>query len=93
MNDRVILHVDQNCFYASVEMLRRPELKKVPCAVAGDPDNRHGIILAKNQLAKEAGVKTGEAIWEANLKCRNLVLVPPDFACYLHYSCPLGTLP
>ena len=86
MNDRVILHVDQNCFYASVEMLRRPELKKVPCAVAGDPDNRHGIILAKNQLAKEAGVKTGEAIWEANLKCRDLVLVPPDFACYLHYS-------
>ncbi|NLZ67331.1 MAG: DNA polymerase IV [Clostridiaceae bacterium] len=86
MNDRVILHVDQNCFYASVEMLRRPELKKVPCAVAGDPANRHGIILAKNQLAKITGVKTGEAIWTAKEKCHDLVLVPPDYAYYLHYS-------
>ena len=53
--DRVILHCDMNGFYASVELLEHPELKDKPMAVSGDPDNRHGIILAKNQLAKEYG--------------------------------------
>ncbi|HZK29112.1 MAG TPA: DNA polymerase IV [Clostridia bacterium] len=86
MKDRVILHVDQNSFYASVEMLRRPALKTVPCAVAGDPVNRHGIVLAKNQLAKQAGVKTGEAIWLSRQKCPKLVLIPPDYSSYLYYS-------
>ena len=86
MKDRVILHVDQNSFYASVEMLRRPALKTVPCAVAGDPVNRHGIVLAKNQLAKQAGVKTGEAIWLSRQKCPDLVLIPPDYSRYLYYS-------
>ncbi len=84
--DRVILHVDQNSFYASVEMLRWPALRDVPCAVAGDPVNRHGIILAKNQLAKKAGVKTAETIWEAKQKCPELILVPPDYSRYIHYS-------
>ncbi|HHW93911.1 MAG TPA: DNA polymerase IV [Clostridiaceae bacterium] len=86
VTDRVILHVDQNSFYASVEMLRSPALRNVPCAVAGDPVNRHGIILAKNQIAKRAGVKTAETIWEAKQKCPDLILVPPDYACYLYYS-------
>lgn len=86
MKDRVILHVDQNSFYASVEMLRYPELKTVPCAVAGDPVNRHGIVLAKNQLAKKAGVRTGEAIWQAKQKCPGLILIPPDYRRYIHYS-------
>ena len=54
-NDRVILHCDMNGFYASVELLTHPELRDRPMAVSGDPDNRHGIILAKNQLAKEKG--------------------------------------
>ena len=56
--DRIILHCDCNGFYASVECLLRPELRKVPMAVCGDPESRHGIILAKNQLAKEKGVAT-----------------------------------
>lgn len=86
VSDRVILHVDQNSFYASVEMLARPALKTVPCAVAGDPVNRHGIVLAKNQLAKEAGVKTGETIWQAKQKCPGLILLPPDYGRYLYYS-------
>ena len=86
MDDRLILHVDQNAFYASVEMLARPSLRTVPCAVAGDPVNRHGIVLAKNQLAKEAGVKTGEVIWQAKQKCPGLILVPPDYARYIYYS-------
>ena len=83
---RTILHVDMNNFYASVECLYRPEIRHFPVAVAGDPMNRHGIILAKNMIAKKLGVKTGEAIWEAKLKAPNLVTVPPDFRKYLKFS-------
>ena len=83
---RTILHVDMNNFYASVECLYRPEIRHLPVAVAGDPLNRHGIILAKNMIAKKLGVKTGEAIWEAKLKAPNLVTVPPDFRKYLKFS-------
>ncbi len=60
--DRIILHSDMNCFYASVELLYHPEYRGRPLAVAGDVENRHGIILTKSQKAKEAGVSTGEAI-------------------------------
>ena len=83
---RTILHVDLNNFYASVECLYRPELRNLPVAVAGDPENRHGIILAKNMIAKKLGVKTGEAIWEAKLKAPGLITVSPDFAKYLRFS-------
>ena len=83
---RSILHVDCNNFYASVECLYRPEIRGKPVAVAGDPEARHGIILAKNMIAKKLGVTTGEAIWEAKLKAPGLVLVPPDYAKYLRFS-------
>ena len=83
---RTILHIDMNNFYASVECLYRPEIRHLPVAVAGDPLNRHGIILAKNMPAKNLGVKTGEAIWEARLKAPDLVTVPPDFRKYLKFS-------
>ena len=83
---RSILHVDMNNFYALVECLYRPEIRNYPVAVAGDPLNRHGIILAKNMKAKKLGVTTGEAIWEAKLKAPGLVLVPPDYKKYLRFS-------
>ena len=83
---RSILHVDMNNFYASVDCLYRPEIRNFPVAVAGDPLNRHGIILAKNMIAKKLGVTTGEAIWEAKLKAPGLVLVPPDYKKYLRFS-------
>lgn len=85
-SDRVILHVDMNSFYASVELLYQPQLRSYPVAVGGDVERRHGIILAKNQKAKKMGVKTGEALWEARQRCPNLVIVPPNFALYLRYS-------
>ena len=84
--DRTILHCDLNAFYASVECVFNPHLKEVPMAVAGNPKHRHGIILAKNQLAKEAGVKTAETIWQAERKCHGLVLVPPRHDEYAKYS-------
>ncbi|WP_312645259.1 DNA polymerase IV [Hydrogenoanaerobacterium sp.] len=84
--DRTILHCDLNGFYASVECLLRPELCEVPMAVCGDPDSRHGIILAKNELAKAYQVATAETIWQAQRKCPNLTLVAPHHNEYYKYS-------
>ncbi|MDE6361912.1 MAG: DNA polymerase IV, partial [Clostridia bacterium] len=81
-----ILHCDANNFYASVECMLDPSLKDKYVAVSGNPDKRHGIILAKNQKAKECGIKTGEVIWEAKRKCPQLVLVPPQYDKYVYYS-------
>ncbi len=83
---RCILHSDLNNFYASVEMLKRPELRNVPLAVTGNIKDRHGIVLAKNMLAKAAGVKTGEVLWQARKKCSALVSVPADFSDYVRMS-------
>ena len=86
MTDRTILHCDLNGFYASVECIGKPELKRVPMAVCGSPELRHGIILAKNELAKKAGVQTAETIWQARKKCPDLVLVPPHHSKYAEIS-------
>lgn len=84
--DRVILHCDMNGFFASVELLSHPELQGIPMAVCGSPDKRHGIILAKNELAKRAGVVTAETVWQALKKCPDLQFVPPHMSKYKHYS-------
>ena len=84
--ERVILHCDLNAFYASVELLAYPELRGQPVAVCGDPESRHGIILAKNEAAKRFGVKTAETIWQARQKCPELVLLPPHRELYRQYS-------
>lgn len=83
---RNILHVDFNCFYASVEMQRHPELRYKPVAVCGDPEERHGIVLTANYFAKPRGVKTGMAIWQAKQCCPDLVVVPPDMGEYIRIS-------
>lgn len=86
MAEKVILHCDCNNFYASVELLEHPELKEQPVAVAGDPEGRHGIILAKNMAAKRFGVQTAETIWQAKRKCPQLVLLPPHHEKYAEMS-------
>ena len=86
MADRTILHCDCNGFYASVESILQPELRQVPMAVCGDPESRHGIILAKNELAKGYGIQTAETIWQAKRKCPDLVLVAPHREEYTKYS-------
>ena len=82
MKDRVILHSDLNSFYASVEIMRNPALRGKPVAVCGDSSRRCGIVLAKSQEAKMAGVRTAMANWEALRLCPQLIMVPPDFAQY-----------
>ncbi|WP_379129742.1 DNA polymerase IV [Paenibacillus sp. sgz500958] len=85
--ERIIIHADLNSFYASVECLLNPELKSVPMAViAGHEENRHGVILAKNELAKKYGVKTAESIRQAKSKCPELLTVLPHHDLYREYS-------
>lgn len=83
---RTILHVDLNSFYASVECLYQPELRDRCVVVGGREEQRHGIVLAKNEQAKAFGIKTGETLIEARRKCPQLVVVPPNFTRYLNVS-------
>lgn len=84
--ERAILHCDMNNFYASVECVLNPELKDKCLAVGGSVEERNGIILAKNYKAKAYGVETGEPIWQAEQKCKDLVVVRPQYNEYLKYS-------
>ena len=84
--NRTILHSDMNCFYASVEMMLNPELQGKAVAVCGSTENRHGIVLAKSEKAKQAGIKTGMVNWEAKRLCPDLILVSPQYEQYLKYS-------
>ncbi len=86
MEQRVILHSDMNNFYASVECVHRPEIRNRPVVVGGDEELRHGIVLAKNYTAKAAGIRTGEALWQAREKCPGLVVLPPNYPLYLRYA-------
>lgn len=86
MADRIILHCDLNNFFASVTLLSNPTLYNLPVAVCGSKEERHGIVLAKNEAAKRYGVKTAEAIWEARAKCPQLIILPPDHEKYRRYS-------
>jgi len=83
---RVILHCDLNNFFASVAMIRQPELRGKFIAVCGNPSLRKGIVLAKSENAKKMGVKTGMAIWEAQRVCPEIEIVPTDYAAYEFYS-------
>lgn len=84
--DDKILHADLNNYYASVAGILNPELKGRAFVVCGDAEKRHGIVLAKSELAKKAGIKTGETLWSATKKVPDLVMVPPDFKKYTEYS-------
>lgn len=84
--NKVILHIDLNNFFASVECILNPSLKEHPIAVCGDPKKRSGIVLAKNELAKACGVKTCDLIHEAREKCKGIIFVPPHYQEYSKYS-------
>lgn len=86
--ERVILHSDLNNFFASVEAISSPEYagQDKYIAVCGLEEDRHGIVLAKNENAKRMGVKTGDTIWKAKQKCPALITIPPHFDRYRRYS-------
>ena len=86
MSDRVILHCDCNSFFASVETALNPAYKNVPMAVCGSESDRHGIVLAKNELAKKYGIQTAETVYSAKKKCPNLVIASPHYDEYVKYS-------
>ena len=84
--ERIIIHSDLNNFYASVERKLNPELLGKPVAVCGSVEERHGIVLAKCEMAKRFGIKTGDTVWQAKKKCPDLVVVPPHFDEYMKFS-------
>lgn len=84
--ESVILHIDCNKFYASVECLHNPEIRNKPVAVGGSPETRHGIILTKNEIASKYGITVGEPLWKAYQKCPDLIVVPPNFPLYVRFS-------
>ncbi len=92
MQDRTILHCDMNSFFASVELLEHPELRDRPMAVCGDPESRHGIILAKNEPAKKYGIVTAETVWQAKRKCPELALLPPHHEKYRRFCILLNEI-
>lgn len=93
MAERIIFHVDVNSAFLSWSAAYRihvlgedRDLRDIPAVVAGDPESRHGVILAKSQPAKKYGIQTGEPLFRALEKCPNLVVVPPDHQAYVEAS-------
>jgi DNA polymerase-4 len=78
---RKIIHVDCDCFFAAVEMRDRPELRDVPLAVGGSPQRR-GVISTCNYIARRFGVHSAMPSSHAQRLCRDLIILPPDFARY-----------
>lgn len=86
MWDKAIIHSDINHCYAQIEEMKHPEHQLVPMAVGGHEESRHGIILAKNDLAKTYGIKTGESLREAYEKCPDLLVIHPNYQDYHYYT-------
>lgn len=84
--ERTILHCDMNNCYASIECLMNPALRGKPVVVGGSTEDRHGIVLAKSEEAKRFGIRTGEVLWEARNKCRDIIIVPPHYDEYVRYG-------
>lgn len=84
--DRTVLHCDMNNFFASVECRKDPRLFSLPVAVCGSVEERHGIVLAKNYVAKKYGITTGEPVFSAKNKCPDLITVEPHYDEYTYFS-------
>lgn len=88
----IVMHIDANSAYLSwtaVNLLQNgygTDIREIPSAIAGDPNNRHGIILAKSIPAKKYGITTGESLFEARRKCPELQVFPPEFDLYMKCS-------
>lgn len=89
---RTVLHCDGNAFFASCETALHPEYARVPMAVCGSTEDRHGIVLAKNELAKRYGVATAEPVWQAKKKCPQLLTVRPTYGLYDEMSAKMNAI-
>ncbi|WP_181350031.1 DNA polymerase IV [Thalassobacillus sp. CUG 92003] len=85
-NGQIIFHVDMNSFYASVEMAFDPSLKGKPLAIAGNPEERRGIVVTSSYEARKYGVKTTMPVGEAIRLCPNLTVMRPNFQRYKQAS-------
>ncbi len=87
MTERRIAHLDMDAFYASVELLRRPELRGLPIAIGGrgDPNSR-AVVTTATYEARQFGVRSGISLYKARELCKDLVMLPVDFDQYRHYS-------
>lgn len=91
-NDRIIFHIDVNSAYLSWEAVYRlqhggkVDLREIPSVVGGNPETRHGIILAKSIPAKKYKIQTGETLYAALQKCPNLTIVSPSYGLYMKCS-------
>ncbi|WP_091585034.1 DNA polymerase IV [Alteribacillus bidgolensis] len=92
MMERIVFLVDMQSFYASFEKVCRTDLENKPVVVAGDPKIRSGVILAACPTAKQWGVKTAEALWEAENKCPDLVVIKPRMQAYLNASVEIASV-
>ena len=96
--NRVIFHIDVNSAYLSwtaSDLLKKGynlDLRTVPSVVGGDEKSRRGIVLAKSIPAKNLGIKTGETLYSARTKCKNLIVVPPDYNLFARCSDSLVNL-
>ncbi len=81
----VILLVDMESFYASIEHARNPQYEGRPLVVSGDPNRRSGVILAACPLAKARGIKNAERLFEAQQKCLMWLLL--SHACSCMWTC------
>lgn len=86
---RIIFHIDMNCFYASVEMAFNPNLKGKPVAIAGNPEERRGVIVTSSYEARAKGVRTTMNVWEAKKLCPELIVMSPNFERYRSASSEL----
>lgn len=84
--EKTILHCDMNNCYASIELIKNPQWRGKPLAVCGSVEERRGIVLAKSEEAKKYGIKTGETVWQAKIKCPQLITVEPHYEEYMKYS-------
>lgn len=89
---KVIFHVDMNSFYASVEMAYNPSLKGKPVAIAGNPEQRKGIVVTSSYEARAEGVKTTMPLWEAKKLCPSLIVIRPNFERYRDVSAKIFRL-
>ncbi len=83
---RKILHADLNSFFASVECLLDESVQGKPVAVTGSVSDRHGVVLAKNQLAKKLGITTGMTAYQAKKLVPDIVFKETHYDLYLKYS-------